>query len=56
MPDKTVSTRVPDDLRMKAKIKAAKADKSIAQVLRELLERWVQNGNGGEEKAEKSDV
>jgi predicted DNA-binding protein len=40
-----ITVEVTEDLRRKAKIKAAKTGKPMAEVLREALEAWVADGD-----------
>jgi len=43
---KQVSTRIPLDLYIKVKIKAARTGKTMTEVIRERLEEWVEGEEG----------
>lgn len=40
---KQISTRIPADLHQKVRIKAIKVNKSVSQVIKEMLEKWVED-------------
>jgi predicted DNA binding CopG/RHH family protein len=40
--EKRITIRVPAELHLAVKIKAAKADKPVSDIIRTLLEQWLQ--------------
>lgn len=41
--EKRITIRVPADLHLAVKIKAAKEDRPVSEIIRELLEKWLED-------------
>ena len=53
--DKNVVTTLPADEHLALKIKAARADKPISQILRELLRKWLSGDSPSEDSPPQSE-
>jgi len=49
METKQISARIPTNLHRQVKAKAALIDKSIAEIVRELLQEWLERGEEEEQ-------
>lgn len=50
--EKRITIRVPGELHLAVKIKAAREDKPVSQIIRELLERWLEEEPHGSRENE----
>jgi len=52
MTERRITIRVPDDLHRKARIKAAVTGRSVSDVLRDALQKWVEEDDQQQETNE----